>query len=139
MTGQEFIDVAGQLASATTAKCPEGRHRSAVSRAYYGAFHLTVEFLAEFGKRIPANHTGHEAAYRMLFATQVDSAVEAARTLNDLRGVRNRADYNLSAREFNTAINAQEKVQMAISLRANLDACRAEPLKSRIEAVLRSK
>jgi hypothetical protein len=47
MDGSAFIVFASRLAVAT-ASGPAG-YRSAVSRAYYGAFHLARELLQEFG------------------------------------------------------------------------------------------
>ncbi|HEV3005184.1 MAG TPA: hypothetical protein VGX78_12025 [Pirellulales bacterium] len=43
MTGDDFIRLANRLALATTAAEPEWR--TAVSRAYYGAFHMASALL----------------------------------------------------------------------------------------------
>lgn len=41
--GEQFLEVAGKLAARPTAS--EAEQRSAISRAYYGAFHLARAFL----------------------------------------------------------------------------------------------
>jgi hypothetical protein len=53
MTGDDFIAFSGKLAANPAAG--EAGFRSASSRAYYGAFHLAMAFLAEIGTPVPAN------------------------------------------------------------------------------------
>ena len=43
MTGDKFISLAGKVASGT--QSDEATCRTAVSRAYYGAFHVAKDFL----------------------------------------------------------------------------------------------
>jgi len=82
MTGEEFIALASRLLL-TDIGDAEARHRSAVSRAYYGAFHLAVKFFDEaFGVRILQNHAGHEQASRALLNSGNDDAVAAGRCLS---------------------------------------------------------
>lgn len=47
MTGNEFIELAGKLVAASGAD--ESSLRTAIGRAYYGAFHLATSFLNELG------------------------------------------------------------------------------------------
>jgi uncharacterized protein (UPF0332 family) len=47
MTGLDFIALAGKLAASPNAD--GATVRTAVSRAYYGAFHLTKAFLRDLG------------------------------------------------------------------------------------------
>ena len=47
MTGDDFIHLAGKLATSVD----EAALRSAVSRAYYGAFHLALQFLEDIERR----------------------------------------------------------------------------------------
>jgi uncharacterized protein (UPF0332 family) len=137
LNGNEFIALASHLVVNSAFGNAEARYRSAISRAYYGAFHLVIEFLEYVAaKRIPENHTGHEQAYRMLFSSGVPAAMEAARALNDLRGERNRADYKLHAKGMDNRANAQEKVELAVYVRNSLEQCRLEPAKSEILAAL---
>jgi uncharacterized protein (UPF0332 family) len=134
MNGSDLIVLAGALVAQRALGDAEARYRSAISRAYYGAFHLTVAFLAEFNVRIPGNATGHQRAYECLFGTNVDLAKEAARSLNDLRGERISADYKLNVRGLDSQPNAREKVELAITIRQLLEQCRIEPVRSAIVA-----
>jgi uncharacterized protein (UPF0332 family) len=51
MNPDDFISLAGKLAA--NANADEATYRTAVSRAYYGAFHLAATFLAELGFAAP--------------------------------------------------------------------------------------
>jgi hypothetical protein len=88
MTGDDLIFLASNLTANSALGNAECRYRSAISRAYYGAYHLIVSFLKELAAQkelaginlhVPENHRGHEEAYRLLFATSVPEAIEAAR------------------------------------------------------------
>ena len=47
MDGTEFIALAGKLVAVPAAD--EATYRTAISRAYYGAFHVARSFLVELG------------------------------------------------------------------------------------------
>jgi len=138
MTGDDLIDLASHLIVNTAFGNAEARYRTAISRAYYGAFHISADFLKQIGKAIPANHTGHELAYRLLFQCDVKDAMDAARALHDLRRSRNRADYELSRNAHATFANAKKDVERAHSLRRLIETCSAEPTRSAIRATLGS-
>ena len=53
MTGDDFIILAGRLATSAD----EASLRSAVSRAYYGAFHLALRFLEDIERPVPKTRT----------------------------------------------------------------------------------
>ena len=55
MNGDDFIQLAGKLATSAD----PASLRSAVSRAYYGAFHLAGEFLADIGRPVPHHANAH--------------------------------------------------------------------------------
>lgn len=44
MTGSDLIALASHLVANTAFGNAEARYRSAISRAYYGAFHLVAEY-----------------------------------------------------------------------------------------------
>jgi uncharacterized protein (UPF0332 family) len=123
MTGDDLIHVAGHLVANTALGNAEARYRSAVSRAYYGAYHKAVELLESCGVRVPENAEAHQFAYARLFATGIPAAIEAARSLNDLRGDRNDADYHLEKPGFDNLRNAQDRVELAHSIRNCLADC----------------
>ena len=134
MTGDDFIALAGNLAVNTGLGTHEARYRSAVSRAYYGAYHLASDFLMELGIRIP--RSAHAHVYRLLWTAEYSQARQAARLLTDLRRARNRADYDLSRPSFRDQDVAIETIEAAHEVRSFLQACRAEPLRSEIQARL---
>ncbi len=138
MTGRDFLTLAGQLVVVGAPGIAEARYRTAVSRAYYGAFHLVVEFLAEFNVTVKKNHLGHEDASRRLFQTGHPIAMEAARNLDELRGYRNDADYRFHVRGFDNRNNAQDRCEMAATVRLCLDRCRVEPERTLFQAALDS-
>src|SRR5438045_2836714 len=112
MTGDDLIALAAHLVANSAFGNAEARFRSAVSRAYYGAFHLAVSFLKEVaGIRVLENHTGHDQVCRLLRSTGNTQAIEAAASLAELRTTRNRADYKLQIRGFESRPNVQEWVE----------------------------
>jgi uncharacterized protein (UPF0332 family) len=127
MDGQDLIAVAAHLTQNAALGKAEARYRSVISRAYYGAFHLVAQFLAEHNRPVRENHTGHQAAYVALFETGITEAVQAARILSDLRSQRNTADYRLSAKGFDDQAHAMQQVESAEAVRALLDRCRQNP------------
>ena len=126
MTGDDLIHLAGHLAvNSRLGRSDEARYRSAVSRAYYGAFHLVCAFLDKHcGLAVLRNHHGHRQAFEMLTGLSNPAAVESARLLEDLRHERNRADYNLLVSSFRDAEIARQCVEMADSIRSALELCR---------------
>src|SRR5262245_21874293 len=90
MTGHDFISLAGRLAASRD----EAALRTAVSRAYYGAFHLAIAFLAEID--CPVSTNDHAEPVRRLSNSGNENAITAGRMLNDLQGARIRADYKFN-------------------------------------------
>ncbi len=89
--GTEFLRLAEHYATGTT----EADWRSAVSRAYYAAFHVARAFLTELGFDTPRADAAHAYLWRRLEnGGHVPLALAGSR-LNQLRGERNRADYDL--------------------------------------------
>jgi uncharacterized protein (UPF0332 family) len=91
MNPREFLGSALRLATSTE----EADWRSAVSRAYYAAFHVACQLMEGFGFTVPNADRAHGYLWLRL-QNCGDAPVETAgRDLNDLRSERNRADYNL--------------------------------------------
>jgi hypothetical protein len=80
MTGDDFIHLAGKLATSAD----EAALRSAVSRAYYGAFHLAQQFLEDIERPIPRNAQAHVQAARTLQNSAHRDAYRAGSLLGDL-------------------------------------------------------
>lgn len=101
-----MIDPADFLAVAI--KLSNGRHeadlRSAVSRAYYGAFHFARELIEECGVKISRKQLYAADVHRKVRFCLDHSgstlAVKAAEKLDSLRERRNAADYDLRSAEF---------------------------------------
>lgn len=113
----------------------EADWRSAVSRAYYAAFHAGRLLLRDFGFAIPRADRAH--AYLWLRLSNCgDQKIQAAGSdLNDLRRDRNRSDYDIEASLVQT--RARIQVQTAADIIATLDAASLEPTRSQITAAIR--
>ena len=68
MTGRDFLQLAVVLAGGTT----EAEWRSAVSRAYYAAFHVARDLLISCGFAAPRGEQAH--AYLWLRLSNADDA-----------------------------------------------------------------
>src|SRR5205823_6398205 len=89
----DFIALAGRLAAAPNAD--EATYRTAVSRAYYGAFHVARSFIVELGFVPIGNANVHAFVRQYLHGSNNRNASLAAAELGDLQRARNQADYQL--------------------------------------------
>lgn len=123
----DFIALAIRLSNGQN----EAELRSAVSRAYYGAFHLARQYLQDCGVRFPRKETHgaeihQKVRYCLSHSADVD-AMFAGDKLESLRGQRNKADYDLDSVEFRIAGNAVLRIRAAQEIADALRRCRAEP------------
>src|SRR5437016_4248525 len=88
--GKDFVRLANRLASAG-----EVEWRTAVSRAYYGAFHLASALLASAECIVPDHPTAHAFVQRRLIECGQEDARRAGSLLRDLHSERRKADYKL--------------------------------------------
>jgi uncharacterized protein (UPF0332 family) len=91
MDGTAFLEVAEILIAGET----EAEWRSAVSRAYYAAYHVGRTLLLECGFPVTGADS-HGYVIRRLSNAQFPEVVDAGSALGHLRGYRNRADYDLN-------------------------------------------
>src|SRR5262245_24124149 len=91
MDGAAFLAVADDLLRGES----EAEWRSAVSRAYYAAFHVARELLGVCGFRMPYSAQPHAYVSNRLRASAFPEVAEAGRELAELRSDRNWADYDL--------------------------------------------
>src|SRR5438093_12252701 len=98
MDFREFIGLAEALASGGT----EAEWRTAVSRAYYGAFHVGCDLLRIVGFSVPQADRAHAFISMRLMNGTDDDVIEAGQRLSDLRSRRNQADYGKRT-HFNAA------------------------------------
>ena len=130
MTGDDFINLAGKLATSTD----EASLRSAVNRAYYGAFHLALAFLEDIERAVPRNANAHVQVARKLQSAGQADAYLAGSLLGDLHTERIKADYRLDHKQIGTSAFARICVETASEIQAALTRCRAEPARSEIKA-----
>lgn len=116
MTGRDYIALAKRL----LASADEASWRSAVSRAYYGAFHLGIDFFSALNFRVPQSDKAHAYLWMRLQNCGDAALVAVGSDLNDLRSRRNEADYDFR-RPFSRA-KAAHYVATAEAIVAALDA-----------------
>jgi hypothetical protein len=124
----EFITIAGRLASMQLGAAGA---RTAVSRAYYGAFHLAMNVLELFATAPPRNGQGHVLVPAFLeSANHMDSTI-AASLLQDLHTSRIKADYQIRDARIETPEFARFEIEVAMEIQKRLlsfsDACRSDP------------
>lgn len=118
------------LAKALKSGASEAEWRSAVSRAYYAAFHVARHLLQDLGFTVPRADRAHAyLSLRLSNSGQVD-VMRAGQDLNDLRQQRNRADYD--ERQSYTHATAAFVVQTAEEIIQVLDAASNAPIRTSI-------
>jgi uncharacterized protein (UPF0332 family) len=128
MDPRAFLDLAKRLLEKETN--PEGL-RSTVGRAYYAAFNVAAEFLAGIGASIPKDASGHKKAQFYLNNSQDETLQQVAGDLDDLRGVRNDADYRLDKKHVEKEANVRNWVDVADEIIKCLDECKSGPVQRR--------
>jgi uncharacterized protein (UPF0332 family) len=131
MDGSDFIELAGRLVANATIS--EASYRSAVSRAYYGAFHVSGAFLSELGVAPVRNANVHAFVRNYLYESGHSEARVAARELGDLQTARNRADYRLDDFEAGSREFAMLNVERALRVLSALVECDKEPARHAIQ------
>jgi len=91
MTGEDFLSVADSLLEGSS----EADWRSAVSRAYYGAFHVARRLLHQCGFLVVSGEQAHAFMWMRLANSGHPDVVAAGKDLSELRRNRNWADYEL--------------------------------------------
>jgi len=122
MDGREFLAVAGKLAASPHAD--EATYRTAVSRAYYGAFHVAREFLVELGFAPIGNANVHAFVRHYLHGSGHPEGCLAATQLSRLQTARNSADYDLTDTAIGARAFAMVCVEQSHRIVAALENCR---------------
>lgn len=126
MNGRDFLTLARQLAAGST----EASWRSAISRAYYAAFHVARNLLEDLGFAVPNGDQAHAYIYRRLQNCANAQVASAGMALDRLRSERNRADYDLHWRITQTSASSQIVAAERIIL--SLDAAVNEPTRTQV-------
>jgi hypothetical protein len=110
--------------------------RTAVSRAYYATFNVGAEILRGLGFRVRKGAAAHGEIYHCL-SNSGDPAVEdAASELNDLHGLRNRADYQLESQDVERPAVVTKIVATAGAVIRVLDEAFASPRRPQLQAAI---
>ena len=126
MDFRTFVALAEALAAGGT----EAEWRTAVSRAYYGAFHVACDLFDALGFDVRKADRAHGYAHLRLENSSDEAVSEAGSKLHDLLKRRNRADYDQRAK-FN-ATDADDAVEEARLIIEALDDAFTEPTRSQI-------
>jgi len=126
MNSRDFLSLAQRLVS----EAAEVSWRSAVSRAYYAAFHVARELLEDMGFAVPRADRAHAYLWRHLSNCGDPNVQAAGHQLNDLRGDRNEADYDLGLSLARKVANGQ--VRAAQKIIDIFQAAGTEPTRSAI-------
>ena len=126
MNGRDFLDTARHLAGCGG----EADGRSAVSRAYYAAFHVARQLLADLNFTVPRADRAHQYLVFRLSNCGESVVEQAGRDLETLRRLRNRADYDDAPAV--TRPQAAAAVRLAEGIIQVLDAARPEPTRTRV-------
>jgi len=117
MQPDEFIVLSGKLAAMNLGAAGA---RSAVSRAYYGAFHLAMKILDEFATAPPANGQGHNLVPAFLESAGNEELSEAASLLQDLHSARIKVDYRIGDLNVESAEYARAELEVAHEIQSRL-------------------
>jgi uncharacterized protein (UPF0332 family) len=126
MDFRDYLTVADDLVNGGT----EAEWRSAVSRAYYAAFHVGCQLLRALGFTVPHADRAHGYVWMRLSNSGHPDVLVAGQDLNYLRRERNRADYD--GRRALAHSTARDRVQLAHDIIRTLDAALVEPTRTRI-------
>ncbi len=126
MNWRDFLLLATRLATGTT----EADWRTAVSRAYYAAFHVARRLFADLNFTVPRADRAHQYLVFRLSNSGESAVEQVGRDLETLRRLRNRADYDEVPAL--TQAQAAAAVQLAEGIIQVLDAARQEPARTRM-------
>jgi uncharacterized protein (UPF0332 family) len=126
MNWRDFLLLAAELAARAT----EADWRTAVSRAYYAAFHVARRLFTDLSFTVPRADRAHQYLVFRLSNSGESAVAQAGRDLETLRRLRNRADYDEGPAV--TQPQATAAVQLAEGIIQVLDAARQEPVRTRV-------
>jgi len=126
MTGHDFLTVARTLAGSGT----EAEWRTAASRAYFAAFHIVRDLFRDLGFAVPRSEAAHKyLAFRLQNCGRVELQ-KVGSDLDDLRDLRNRADYDLSPMFVQQRANAS--ITVAQQIIRDLALATVEPTRTQV-------
>ena len=93
MDPRDFLELAQRLSRNEN----EASLRTAVSRSYYALHNRMSNFLSCEGFQLDEDYKRHKQVYQWLHNCGIEDIESVASDLDDLRGERNRADYEMNA------------------------------------------
>lgn len=136
MTGDAFIRLAGKMAAQSSTD--EAALRTAVSRAYYGAFHIARQFLEELGVSTVANAQIHGFVRHCLIGSGDAELQQAGSLLSTLHTDRIRADYRLHLQQFASLDEVRGSIESADRVRAILENSQRSDSREALRAAIES-
>jgi uncharacterized protein (UPF0332 family) len=133
MEGKEFFELAQKLVQMHS----EPALRSAISRAYYAAYHCCIKLLREFGFQFSKDSSAHEKVSAYLNNAAIAEIELAGKELNYLRRRRNHADYDLTSKEFQDHITCQLDLARAQTVISQIAKYSHEPFRTQLKSSLR--
>ena len=117
ISGRDFLTLAELWVKGTS----EAEWRSAISRAYYAAFHAVRQFLEDLGFVVPRGEQAHGNLWLRLSNCGDHQLQIAGSRLSVLRGQRNRSDYelNLNVHQASALVHVQGSRPDCASNRGN--------------------
>jgi len=135
MNGRDFLATAQKL-TAVGAVPPD--LRSAMSRAYYAAYHAALEYCTRCGVTFSTHSSdAHTTMPRCFDACTTAEAKDLYRMLNALRADRKTADYDLADSKFEGAANVTLRIKDAEKVIAKIDRLLQEPAYTEVRRGLR--
>ena len=131
MIFRDFLEVARALVE----EADEAFWHSAISRAYYAAFHVSRELLHHLGFEVPRAERAHAFLWLRLSNTGNRELDDSGRDLNDLRSERNRADYQ--EKPAVAQRSAKDRCRLAEKIIAAFDRVLQEPLRRQITEAIK--
>ena len=128
MNPRDFSRLASELVNATRA----AELRTAISRAYYATYNVSVEMLRDMGFRINRGPGGHGEVRNYLSNCGDPEVTRVASQLSDLHHKRIRADYDLNRGDVENQTTARALVEQARRMIQILDQCRSDPRRTQI-------
>lgn len=126
MNANDFLTLATQLVGGST----EAEWRTAISRAYYAAFHTARDLFESMGFAVPRADLAHQYLYHRLNNCGHAQLQQAGRDLSDLRTLRNLADYDL--RHLLAQQSARNAVLLAQTIIQTLAVATVEPTRTQV-------
>ena len=129
MNPRDFLDTASRLSSSSSPTAAD--LRTSVSRAYYAAFNVALEFLRNAGVKPPDGWEGHRLVSEALQYSDDHEIRAGAAELTDLRKARWKADYEMDDTEVEYERTVRKLVARSRQMIRKLDNCSLDEVRRR--------